>query len=79
MKKFFAALLKTLLALVVVVAAAWYAFGEDGPLYEKGPLYKEEIVAQEEPDEEVTTEAEENLTATSAVEPEKVHLSLAPR
>ncbi|CBK75822.1 Bacterial capsule synthesis protein PGA_cap [Butyrivibrio fibrisolvens 16/4] len=70
MKKFFAALLKTLLALVVVVAAAWYAFGEDGPLYEKGPLYKEKIVAQEEPDEEVTTEAEENLTATSAVEPE---------
>jgi poly-gamma-glutamate synthesis protein (capsule biosynthesis protein) len=70
MKKFFAALLKTLLALVVVAAAAWYAFGEGGPLYEKGPLYKEEIVAQVEPDEEVTTEAEENLTATSAVEPE---------
>lgn len=70
MKKFFAALLKTLLALVVVAAAGWYAFGEGGPLYEKGPLYKEEIVAQEEPVEEVTTEAEENLTATSAVEPE---------
>ena len=36
MKKFFAALIKTLLVLVLLLASGWYAFGEDGPFVEQG-------------------------------------------
>ena len=36
MKKFFAALIKTFLVLVIVGAVGWYAFGADGPFAEKG-------------------------------------------
>ncbi|MBQ7469136.1 MAG: CapA family protein [Pseudobutyrivibrio sp.] len=36
MKKFFAVLIKTVLVLVLILAAAWYAFGSDGPFYEQG-------------------------------------------
>ncbi len=36
MKRFFAGFLKTILVLAVILALGWYAFGEDGPFYEKG-------------------------------------------
>ncbi len=36
MKKFLLVLIKTFLILIAAVAVGWYAFGEDGPFYEKG-------------------------------------------
>ena len=36
MKRFFAGFLKTILVLAAILALGWYAFGEDGPFYEKG-------------------------------------------
>ena len=42
MKKFFAVLIKTVLVLVLILAVGWYAFGENGPFYEKG----QELYAQ---------------------------------
>ena len=55
MKKFFAALIKTLLVLVLVLAVGWYAFGEDGPFAEQGQqliakLQGETVVAVEQPE-----------------------------
>ncbi|MCR5194771.1 MAG: CapA family protein [Pseudobutyrivibrio sp.] len=43
MKKFFGALLKTLLVLIILCAAAWYAFGSDGPFAEQGQELMSEI------------------------------------
>ena len=80
MKKFFAALIKTLLVLVLVGAVGWYAFGADGPFAEKGQeVYasiqekagiKQADVAQiEQPEDENLTEDVE-IAASTEVEPE---------
>ena len=65
MKKFFEALLKTVLVLVIVGAVGWYAFGTYGPFAEQGQqlvsrfqkeAVAEDIVATEIPTEEALSE-----------------------
>ena len=71
MKKFFAALVKTLLVLILVLAAAWYAFGADGPFAEQGQqiiakLQGQTSVVVEQPEVIPETEMEENIQEESA-------------
>ncbi len=77
MKKFFSALLKTLLVLVIALAIGWYAFGADGPFAEqgqqlltalKGETKDNTVEAQSEDEAEISEEGD--LEATSAMEPE---------
>lgn len=77
MKKFFAALIKTLLVLVIIGAVGWYALGEDGPFAEQGQVLFAKVQGQDDADleneeqepveEELITETQEEM---AAVEPE---------
>ena len=79
MGRFFSALVKTLLILVLVLAAGWYALGEGGPFEEKGQqlfgAFQEqnsdlEQSVQDSSDEDtVLTVEEAGIDPTSAVEP----------
>lgn len=64
MKKFFAVLIKTVLVLVLILALGWYAFGENGPFYEKG----QELYAQIQ--ERFGTVKENDITA--GAQPEEI-------
>lgn len=78
MKKFFAVLIKTVLVLVLILAVGWYAFGVDGPFYDKGQelyaqiqeklgLVKEnDISAGAQPEEIPADEQEESEPELSA-------------
>ncbi|MDC7280043.1 CapA family protein [Butyrivibrio fibrisolvens] len=71
MKKFFAALIKTLLVLILVLAAAWYAFGSDGPFAEQGQqifaeLQGQTAVVEEQPEEIPETNMEETVQEEAA-------------
>ncbi|SDB40811.1 poly-gamma-glutamate synthesis protein (capsule biosynthesis protein) [Pseudobutyrivibrio sp. YE44] len=78
MKKFFAALIKTLLVLVIIGAVGWYAFGADGPFSEQGQQLLAKIKgtqgveteAQLEETSDDTALIEENNQEASEVEPE---------
>lgn len=78
MKKFFAALIKTLLVLILVLAAGWYAFGTDGPFAEQGQKYlaklrgetavaetQTEDIAENDMEETVQEEATEIVPETA--------------
>ncbi|SHI78380.1 CapA family protein [Pseudobutyrivibrio xylanivorans] len=89
MKKFFSALIKTLLVLVLVLAAGWYALGEGGPFEEKGQqlfgMFQEkngaiEQSAQDDSEEESEITLEDaDIAATSAVEPSPTPEDLTTR
>lgn len=70
MKKFFSALVKTLLVLILVLAMSWYAFGADGPFAEQGQeilakLSGETAVAVEQPDVIPESDMEETVQEKS--------------
>ena len=76
MNKFFAALIKTFLILVLILSVGWYAFGADGPFADKGQVLLAkvqseaggDIATEPEPEEsELITETQEEM---SAIEPE---------
>lgn len=70
MKRFLTTLLKTSLILLLLVAVAWYAFGENGPFYDKG----QELLAQvKDEDSEATSEA-----VQPTVEPEQSEVTAEP-
>ncbi len=79
MSKFFGALIKTLLVLVLIGAASWYAFGSDGPFAEQGQqMYaalqekmgnstgETQVELAEEPQEEIVTEDAEIQAAAAS-------------
>ncbi len=75
MKRFFAALLKTFLILVLILAGCWYAFGVDGPFSDKGQEMLAKIrgdetieVTESNPEEDVLLE--ETQEEMTEVEPE---------
>lgn len=70
MKRFLTTLLKTSLILLLLVAVAWYAFGENGPFYDKG----QELLAQvKDEDSKATSEA-----VQPTVEPEQSEVTAEP-
>ena len=77
MKKFFGALIKTVLVLVIITAGCWYAFGENGPLNDKAKAYARQrgieaslswlIGAEESEASDEVAEADDNIAEETAL------------
>ena len=65
MKKFFTALIKTLLVLIVIGAVGWYALGPDGPFAESGQQLLSKLKGGQS---SVAVQTEENVSDESMVE-----------
>lgn len=77
MKKFFAVLIKTVLVLVLILAAGWYAFGSDGPFYDQGQqlyaMLQDKLGGVKEND--INASAEPEVEPTVEEQPEEEALS----
>ena len=77
MKKFFAVLIKTVLILVLILAAGWYAFGSDGPFYDQGQqlyaMLQDKLGGVKEND--INASAEPEVEPTVEEQPEEEALS----
>ena len=77
MKKFFTVLIKTVLILVLILAAGWYAFGSDGPFYDQGQqlyaMLQDKLGGVKEND--INASAEPEVEPTVEEQPEEEVLS----
>ena len=77
MKKFFTVLIKTVLILVLILAAGWYAFGSDGPFYDQGQqlyaMLQDKLGGVKEND--INASAEPEVEPTVEEQPEEEELS----